>query len=522
MITMTPDSTKNIIEENALIQQRTVDLFFSDFFEVDPQTIETYGAFNISLVSDLPLFIDPFLLFNSKKSKYRKLHDEIIRYLKFLKEKSVCGDISNGLLKCWYQFHEVKQTWLGFSESGNKGRGLGRDFAFALNQNLNKIFSDFGQEKITKASHLEKLCLIKEGVGRDNVSDFTTNLIKEFLLDYTQEFARKYILKKYHRAVAVEKVRFNYQTESWVSDTFDLPWYSGDYVILTPSDILTKDDTWINKSDLISSFTDIPESMPDDQLRAQVNNYFLRMLPKSEVKKSGKLREKEPTAKEKREAAVRTIEQFPEIIDYFIKYKEDNEDTATSISADKVAFSKYLFIQKYRELIGNLATNTDFYSLKGDTYEESYQRSLFLKDVVENKGGHRIFYDPKGRLLNLHEEAVHILYRLCWFGTISDVNREVDNGRGAVDFSISRGRTDKSLVEFKLAKNSQLKRNLQNQLPVYEKASDARKSIKVIFYFTDSELEKVLKILGELNLLNDLRVVLIDARQNNKPSASKA
>jgi hypothetical protein len=40
-----------------------------------------------------------------------------------------------------------------------------------------RIFHDFGEERITKGGHLEKLCLIKEGVGRDNISDFTTNLI---------------------------------------------------------------------------------------------------------------------------------------------------------------------------------------------------------------------------------------------------------------------------------------------------------------------------------------------------------
>ena len=91
-----------------------------------------------------------------------------------------------------------------------------------------------------------------------------------------------------------------------------------------------------------------------------------------------------------------------------------------------------------------------------------------------------------------------------------------------VDFSISRGRHDKSLVEFKLAKNSHLKRNLQNQLPIYEKASDAQKSLKVIFYFTAAELEKASKILEELGLLNDERIVLVDARQDDKPSASKA
>lgn len=47
-----------------------IDIYFSDYFDVDPLLLERYGAFNISLVTDLPLFIDPFLLFNSKKSEY--------------------------------------------------------------------------------------------------------------------------------------------------------------------------------------------------------------------------------------------------------------------------------------------------------------------------------------------------------------------------------------------------------------------------------------------------------------------
>ena len=45
-------------------------IYFSDFFDVPSKTIEDYGAFNISLLSDLPLFIDPFLLFNSKNPEY--------------------------------------------------------------------------------------------------------------------------------------------------------------------------------------------------------------------------------------------------------------------------------------------------------------------------------------------------------------------------------------------------------------------------------------------------------------------
>lgn len=64
-------------------------LYFSDIFEVSPKVLDKYGAFNISLITDLPLFIDPFLLFNSKKKEYRQLHDDIIKYLRFLKDKSI-------------------------------------------------------------------------------------------------------------------------------------------------------------------------------------------------------------------------------------------------------------------------------------------------------------------------------------------------------------------------------------------------------------------------------------------------
>jgi hypothetical protein len=84
------------------------------------------------------------------------------------------------------------------------------------------------------------------------------------------------------------------------------------------------------------------------------------------------------------------------------------------------------------------------------------------------------------------------------------------------------GSADKSLIEFKLASNSQLKSNLQKQTAVYEQASGARRSIKVICYFTSGELQRVEKILKELELQSDSSIVLIDARSDNKPSASKA
>ncbi len=75
------------------------EIYFTDFFKVPPEVLEEYGAFNISLINDLPLFIDPFLLFNSEKEEYQRLHEQIIQYVRFLRDKSVAGGIDEGLLK---------------------------------------------------------------------------------------------------------------------------------------------------------------------------------------------------------------------------------------------------------------------------------------------------------------------------------------------------------------------------------------------------------------------------------------
>ena len=485
-----------------------IKIHFSHYFDVDPTLLHAYGAFNISLINDLPLFIDPFLLFNSQNEEYRNLHDRMIEYLRFLRDKSIAGQITPGLIGAWFTFTEVKQTWLGFSQVGNEGRGLGDDFAFSLSRNLRTVFSSFGDERVTKGSHLEKLTLIEDGVGRDKISDFTTVLIKEYLLRYTQEFAKSNIRSEFAKSFAVPKVRFNYMTESWESASFDLPYYENNYVILTPRDMLTKDDTWINKTDLINDYDHIVQALPNEQLRDQLNNYLFQVLPK------------DATAKEKREAINLAIRRYPQYLEYYILHKEERGDVAVSISEEKVAWSENLFVEQVRELVSRLQQYTNFYELIGDTFTEAKKRAEFLKDVIENKGGWRLLY-VDGKPVT-RESDLHILYRLTWFATPSDVSREVNDGRGPADFKISRGGIDKTIVEFKLARNSQLKRNLGKQVDIYKKASDADKDLKVILYFTESEYERVIDILRDLGIEGDPSIILIDARSDNKPSASKA
>jgi hypothetical protein len=488
-----------------------VRVYFSDYFGISTDELDSFGALDISLINDLPLFIDPFLLFNSPKPEYQKLHEGMIDYLRYLREISIREAINRGGLYAWFKFSELKQNWLGFSGFGNKGSGLGLDFAQALNSSLYKVFSDFGKEKITHGSHLEKLCLIGSGVGRDNISDFTTNLIKEYLLEYTQKFAQDHLLKHQRKLIRVTRVRFNYTTETWESGEYELPYIFKDFVILTPIDMLTRDDTWINRSDMATDYNGVISSVSDSQLRAQLNNYLSKKLSE----KPGKA-----TQKEKKQAVLSLYQEFPEMIDYYIRFKEDNGDSAIKHSGKIVQESKNFYIYQLNEFVEELNRFTDFYKLHGNTYTEARERIMFLKDVVENKGGQRIFY-KKGKPIR-SEIDLHILYRLTWFGTPSDIGREVNDGRGPVDFKVSRGSPDKTLVEFKLASNPQLEKNLQKQVEIYQKASDAQHALKVIFYFKRQELIRLNTILKRLGLRDSQDIILIDARNDNKPSGSKA
>jgi hypothetical protein len=493
---------------NVNVNVSSARIYFTDFFDVPADVLSRYGAFNISCVVDLPLFIDPFLLFTSRKKEYRALHQEMIEYLYFLRDKSTEGSISNGLLKAWYCFPEVRQNRLGFCETGSSGRGLGLGFARALNENLSKIFSDFGQEKVTHGSHLEKLVLIKEGVGRDNISDFTTNLIKGYLLRYTETFAKRNIALEKLKQLTVPRVRFNYEIGVWEDGNFQLPWLEDDYVLLTPEDILTQDDTWINKEDLRRDFPEIRQAIDNDALRAQINEYFRRVLPRR------------PSAKDEREAVEKTLRQFPALIDYYIREKEKNGDQAVQRGAERVLEVNNRFVWNIGPFVQILSKESQFYQIVGTTLDETRRKIDFLKHVIENQDGYRIFY-VKGKPVE-RESDLHILFKLLWEGYPSSVDAEVNAGRGPVDFKISRGAYDKTLVEFKLASNPQLERNLENQVSIYEKANKTTQSYKVILFFTSHHEGRVRKILQRLKAPQQAGIILIDARKDNKPSASKA
>lgn len=481
-------------------------LLFADYFEIDQAVLDDYGALNICLEADLPLFIDPFLLFSSENEEYQKLHDKIVGHLINLKSYALDESITG--LKI-FQFPEVRQNWLGLCKWGNNGKGLGPKFARNLISAFNGFYANFGDEEITDSSHIEKLTLVGSGIGRDFISDFTTNLMLDYLLGYTQEFAKKH-LKSDQRKVFSVRCDFDPELMVWMPKSYELPFfYKGDreedFILLTPIDILTKDEAFICHGDFTNKFKQITNSLGNHELRDAINNFFRSRLPPN------------PRKEDYNRAVNSTAQKFPEILDYYIRHKEKNREKASELSAEKVNKIRDELLSTLIEFSDFLAKKSEFYSIPPSSYSEALKRAHFLKDVIENNDGYRIFYKNGKPIAS--EETIQRIFRLTWFASPLDVNSEVNNGRGPADYKVSFGLRNSTIVEFKLASSSSIKKNLLNQTEIYKKASKSITDIKVILCYTKLEVSKVKRILKSIKQEDAENIVIIDA--SPKVSASK-
>ena len=488
-------------------------VYFSEIFNVRHSLIENYGALDISLVCDNPAFVDPFLIFAN--SKYKDLHDFIIEYLKYLKNISLNeNELSTGNFKHYYKFPEVKEAWLGYSVGGNAGLGLGINFAESLYKNLHKIFSKFGDERITESSHLEKLCLVEEGVGVDKISDFTINLVKKYFLEYTQKFAKKHIDKKYLSEFSIRKVEFDFKKGIWLDKRFTLPKIEvnnkKEFVLLIPREILTKEDTWISKNDFLNNDTAIFNTISNDELRTKINKFFFDNLAIKLNKK--KQPEKDYSKKSKKNALVKTVWKFPELLDYYIKYKEQGKDDALK---NHIAESEFINFFSDANTLKREIQKQKFQAMT--SFEDCISRILFFKQKLESNSNDLYFKNK-----SLQEKHLGLMFKNVTYGSLFDYNSEVNNGRGPIDFIVSYGSQDKTGLELKLASNTKLKHNLLNQGKVYQEDGNLKHVIKVIFFFSDNELRRVKEILNDLNKTEDNKeIFLIDCRKKLSGSNQK-
>ncbi len=383
-------------------------MYFSDHFNVSESLLESQNVFDISLVSDLPLFIDPFLIFDSPKHEYLELHDAIVKYLSFIRSKVTSDRLLPAESAELLHFKEIPNNWLGYSIGGNAGRGLGKSFAKSAASGLGGPVMDFGVETVTKGSQIERLFLFTSGTGKDALSDFVTNVCKEFLLNFTQKFAKANLNVSQCRDFNVRRVCFDYEAERWMNRKFFLPCFKQRFVLLTPLDLLTQSIPWINRPELFDKFGQILDAMPNQSLRANINLFISQRLappPGHPTNKPFK-----PSKKDVHSTYEDALTKFPEVANYYIAEKELNGEEAVIQSKQKVERATDLYRGRVKKFSSNILSQRGFFEI--DVKNQNELLTVFA-DAVET-AGRELFLTADGLLGDLKKDDFELICSLAW------------------------------------------------------------------------------------------------------------
>jgi len=199
------------------------------------------------LDEDIPLYMDPFLLWKSPSQQDNALHGSItnsFNYLGRLYAKNEDEAVST--LK---EISECDEVGLGNSKS-KKGKKIGDKMARAILT----TFKDIPHLQENGFTHLEMLQLLVEDFSKDRVSDISCNLVKSFLIDYTIQQSIKY-------SIPTENSKIHYfdnRKLKFVNESVNLPTNPNtkEPILLIPKRWL-RFIPWINYEDFFKNHIEI-------------------------------------------------------------------------------------------------------------------------------------------------------------------------------------------------------------------------------------------------------------------------
>lgn len=198
---------------------------FSSVFNINKTQAEL-DFVDIDIGLDTPLYIDPYALTTRDDEWSLQCHQLVISYFQTILLAIKNNDIAKGT-RLLSHLGEPEETKLGVSQPGNKGRGIGPHQA-------GEMFKALRNSKAAKSGLLEDLsdfALFIPLIGRDKISDMTTNIIRGALISYTQTQCELFEIPM--RSVA-SGFFWDMDKEEWQQSYVSLPVCNGGKIILVP------------------------------------------------------------------------------------------------------------------------------------------------------------------------------------------------------------------------------------------------------------------------------------------------
>lgn len=465
-------------------------MLLSDYLSMD-ETFEGIGVFDPVLDKDSHFFINLQRLKKATTPEFRNSYEKINEYFrKIIKllDKAVKkneSDICYRQALKMFDFSEIAEVngiCLGYAK-GVSGNAFGR----LISRQVISTAYDIVKLGIDDPEMFQLLPLFQDNVGADRLSDMIAKLILDDIKTYT---------KRINLELGITQA--NYPDIPFKQEFVINP-YKGNAALLVPAEILHKlpvAECWedidycVSQNETIRSEMNAEVANKWSQYTAAQRKTFLR------------------------NQVFKNVEACRRVID---RYRE--EELAAFNPRDNFEY----FLSKLEQSISHSEIDWKSNYTEIDSLTAAEEILSGFKQWVEYNKGWEVIQEAESR------KKEKILQRVIHLSGISyikannlDMSCEPDEGRGPVDFKVSRGQ-DITILEVKLTSNPQYLHGYEVQIEEYGKAEMTDKMIYVLVDLGNPLKVRKVQDVHDRKVDEDIRVpelVVIDATK--KESASKA
>lgn len=468
-------------------------MFLSDYLRND-KYFEENGVFDPVMEEDNHFFINIQRLKKAKTDEfiesYSRINEFFRKIIKLLSRasKKDCTDICYKQALALFDFSEKKEI-KGLCLGVSKGKG-GAAFGTVLSKQVIDSAYEIVKAGIDDPEFFQLLPLFQDNVGPDRLSDMIATLILPDIMEYT---------RRVYASLGVDSDKYE---DIEIADGIVINPYKKREMLLIPIEILHEipiAKSW-GEIDCVISKNNTIRAMMNSHVAAMWNKWTTserKCYVKEEIFKNSELC-KAAIAEYCKEELSKYDPK--EQIDYLIKkvwnqIEKQMDSWKSSLQPDAI-----------------------------DSKKASMEIMTYFKSWVENlKGWENIQGADSQKREKLTQRIIHLSGQ-CYIRTNNfDMSCEPDEGRGPVDFKVSRGQ-DITLIEVKLSTNNEYLHGYETQLKEYGKAEN---TLKLIYVFIDlgnpGRRRKIEQVYAEnVRLGKEVPdVIIIDARERESASVMK-